>query len=465
MSSGTEDVRHSQHSVYNATGQARPTHLLEDLVPASLENGWHVARNLRKPLNHLELLRGKEDLAVKLNLHNLLTPKEQFDANFELLREHQARRLTTDRVVQALGRQTGLDTPLVAKWLREYATITHAEFHPTDVCNLSCVECSYGHDDPELKPPPIQFLFHAIDRISQFRPRSIVIIGGGEPTLYKNSGRSFGDVIEELVRTNPGVSLAVVTNGTHRPPGDWVRHIKWIRLSLDASTPETYDSFRGQALFDRVLQNLIRYLETDIPQVGVSFLFAKQNVKEYADVARLVFDLVQKHNPEAIARVNIQYRPLRRDPYRYSEAFEEAVSSSDIERAVQEVRALADSSEQMHSFLRNQTNVTAILGGNSHPPHTFARCYYSQVFHIFRANGDLRPCFIRVHEPEFILGNILRDSPETIALNTLFVGARRLSHCDEHGCRQCHVNYTFEQGLAGTIQPSTSLPVLQDPMF
>ena len=106
-----------------------------------------------------------------------------------------------------------------------------------------------------------------------------------------------------------------------------------------------------------------------------------------------------------------------------------------------------------------------MLGGNTHPPHEFSRCYYSQTFRIVRANGDLRPCFIRVIEPDFKLGNIITDSLEAIALNTLYIGARRKPHCDSLGCCQCHVNYTFEQGLKGSLKPSTSPEVQQDPMY
>ncbi len=91
--------------------------------------------------------------------------------------------------------------------------------------------------------------------------------------------------------------------------------------------------------------------------------------------------------------------------------------------------------------------------------------YYSQTFKIIRANGDLRPCFIRVAEPDFVLGNIIADDLPTIALNTLYVGACRHPYCDARGCRQCHVNYIFEQGLKGVLKPSISPEVLADPMF
>ncbi len=199
--------------------------------------------------------------------------------------------------------------------------------------------------------------------------------------------------------------------------------------------------------------------------VGISFLFARSNVHEYAEVANFIYNLVKQEKPQHLHKVNIQYRPLRHDPHDYHKPFNDAVNAKQIDTAVREVRQLADSSVEMHAFLRDQTNVTAILGGNSHPPHEFSRCYYSETFKIVRANGDLRPCFIRVVEPDFILGNIMRDSLETIALNTLYISAKRKAHCNSHGCRQCHVNYVFEQGLQGSLLPSTSPTVLVDPMY
>jgi sulfatase maturation enzyme AslB (radical SAM superfamily) len=272
-------------------------------------------------------------------------------------------------------------------------------------------------------------------------------------------------VVDEIRVTNPGIRLGLVTNGTYKPPGDWPDRFSWIRLSLDASTTDTYTAFRGKPMFDRVVANYLDYLDHPVRYVGVSFLFARSNVHDYAALARFIFDLVKSEKPQALPKVNIQYRPLRRDPRHHDRLFTEAVTLEQIRSTVGEIRELADSSRAMKVFLRQQTNITAILGGNLHPPHEFSRCFYSQLFRIVRANGELRPCFIRVSEPDFVLGNIQTDPLETIALNSLYVGARRKPHCDPHGCRQCHVNYTFEQGLKGNLRPSTSPEVLADPMF
>lgn len=454
-------------SVYDARISLSPvaSHPLSGLTPGDTDHGWHVSRNLRKPLNHLDFLREKEMITTRLNLHNVHSSAELFDPNYDILARHQSRDISTEDAISHFAAQCRLSVNELTAQLRDYATIRHMEFHPTDVCNLACRGCTYGHDDPELKPLPINFPFHEIQKIAQLQPRSLVLIGGGEPTLYKDGIHRFPEMVQEVVRTNPDIQLALVTNGTHRPPGDWPDRFAWIRVSLDAASASTYENFRRKPMFDRVVKNFLSYLDHDVPYVGVSFLFARTNVHDYAAVARFIYDLVKRENPDALRKVNIQYRPLRRDPYHYDRPFTESILPEQIAAAVEEVRQLADSSPEMSTFLRDQTNVTGILGGNSHPPHEFSRCYYSQTFCIVRASGELRPCFIRVAEPDFVLGNIQSDPLEVIALNTLYVAARRKPHCDAHGCRQCHVNYTFEQGLNGTLLPSTSPAVQSDPMF
>jgi sulfatase maturation enzyme AslB (radical SAM superfamily) len=465
-------LQQEQFSVYNnlITKVQSVDNPLGDLLPGDYEHGWHVARNLTKPLNHLDFLRRKEEIAIELNLHSTLTPPFWFNANYAALKRHQACKVSTTDLIKHLTDQLHrsgkpLSEADIAGGLREYATIRHMEFHPSDVCNLTCCDCTYGHNDPERKPPPINFPFQEIRKIAQMKPRSMVIIGGGEPTLYRSGNYRFQEMVEKICVTNPGIRIALVTNGTYKPPGDWPNRFSWIRLSLDAATAETYSVFRGKPMFDHVIRNFMSYLDCAVRYVGISFLFARSNIHDYAAVARFIFELVKKEKPHELHKVNIQYRPLRRDPYRYDEPFTQAVTDEQIQRAISEIRELARSSQEMKAFLRNQTNITAILGGNAHPSHEFSRCYYSQTFRIVRANGDLRPCFIRVSEPDFVLGNIRTDSLETIALNTLYIGARRKPQCDQYGCRQCHVNYTFERGLNGDLKPSTSPRVLADPMF
>ena len=233
--------KQDQFSIYNANVNSLKESPLGFLVPENDETGWHVARNLIKPLNHLDFLKRKEEIAIELNLHNRFTSSLLFNLNYDILAKHQARKISTADVIKNLAfqlHQAGkpLSESNIADKLRQYATIRHMEFHPSDVCNLTCCGCTYGHDDPKRKPPPVNFPFQEINKIAQMKPMSMVIIGGGEPGLYRSGNYRFQEMFEEICTTNPGIALALVTNGTYKPRGDWPNRFNWIRLSLDAAT-------------------------------------------------------------------------------------------------------------------------------------------------------------------------------------------------------------------------------------
>lgn len=379
------------------------------------ETGWGVARNPHKILNHLDFIRQQEAIA------------------------------------QAPTEQT----------LRQYAAVRHLEFHPADVCALACQGCTYGFDRKLL--PPRYYPMEGVDRLAQLRPGSMLIVGGGEPTLYNSGAARFPQLIEEIDYQMPGIVLALVTNGVYRPPGNWPERLAWLRVSLDAATPQTYYRLKGVHAFGRVLDNFLDYLDMDIPYVGIGFVFSKANVREYAPVARLIFDFVRRERPDCLPRVNIQYRPLR-DDY-FPAGFPLAVDEQDIRGVVDDLEELAGESPEMEAFLRDQTNARAILAGNIHTPQEFGRCYYAEVFKIVRANGDVRPCCIRVLEPDLWLGNILTDSLESIACRTMVVADRSLPFCSPRYCRMGGLNRLVERGLRGEIQPPISPQVVADPMF
>ncbi|MFX0095620.1 MAG: radical SAM protein [Candidatus Hodarchaeota archaeon] len=433
--------------------------------------GWNAQRNLLKGLNHLNLLRRKEEIAERLLLHNTKTLTSVFERNYQLLADHQRKQVTTKWTIEQISKEASLSNEEVTALLLDYISLGHLEFHPSDICNLRCKGCTYGHDTSELKPDRICFPFNKLENLAFFRPKSILLSGGGEPTLYSdsNSGEryNFKDLVLRIKELMPNVRLALVTNGTHFvPESDWIRHLDWIRVSIDAATPETYGKFRGKKeFFDRVIDNLLTYLNFPIKYVGASFLYSQANISEYVAFAKKLYELVSDKAPQHLHKFNLQYRPLRKDPKDEKRDFPEQITEKQIMRVVSAIIQFADSSPDVEKFLRDQTNIEAVLGGNSHPPHDFSRCFYSQVFHIVRANGEIRPCFIRVTEPDFKMGNVLKYNPKEISLNSLYIAARRKKYCDPYGCRQCHVNYLLEAGLNGKIKPSKMPAVANDAFF
>lgn len=456
------DSATSRSSIYNPYRSKFPG--LEFLVDDDTK-GFRARRNLFKSLNHLELLRAKEKIAEQLGAHSTKSDPELFEKNYAILESHQRRTISTDKAIEQIAANAGLSKGDAETLLNEHFPIGHMEFHPSDICNLSCQGCTYGQGVEGLQPPQIVFPFEHLDKLVALNPRSLLLSGGGEPILYKDNGHNIGDLIERIHELIPDTLIALITNGTFVPEGNWTEHLKWVRASIDAATPETYQAFRGKPFFDRVTRNLLRYLGQSISAVEGTFLYSKANIGEYVEFVRYFYDKAKEEQPNNLSRLNLSYRPLRQNPNDTGREFPEAITVEDIRRTVGKIVEYAKESHEVEQFLREQTNVEAVLGGNLQPPMPFDRCYYAQIFHIVRANGDIRPCFVRVLEPDFVLGNITTDPISAISLNVLYIGARRKQYCDSEGCRQAHCNSVLEQGLTGEIKPPTSPAVAKDPFF
>ncbi|MEK6959399.1 MAG: radical SAM protein [archaeon] len=448
-------------SVYNRVLTNTPNHPLSAL-DGTYETGWKSSRNLTKVLNHLDFIKEKLSIAEELGLDK---HSDNYDEKYLILMQHMSKNISTEMAIDKICSISKIKKTDAVKLLRKYATISHAEFHPTDLCNSRCKGCTYGHDLDSTRPKPLHFPFKHIKDITDYNLKSMVIVGGGEPTLYSESGHDFDDLIKEIRRCMPNVKLSLKTNGTFLPKGDWAKEFEYVRVSIDAATPETYKKYRGIDMFDKAIANYLEYLKMNVKYVGASFLFNKDNIHESVEIARMLRNKVLQKCPENIKKVNIQYRPLRRDPKDFKNPLSLAVTQEQIDVESKKLSKVLAEDKEFSKFLSEQTNITAIIGGNRHVRHDFSRCLYSQIFHIFRANGEISPCFVRVLEPDFSLGSITQDTLESVALNSLCLASARKRYCDSDGCRQCHVNYVIEKGLRGELVPSKSQDVRNDPMF
>lgn len=355
-----------------------------------------------------------------------------------------------------------LPEPGASELAMQYLAVPFLAIHPTDLCNLSCIGCVWGQDVSPL--PNVRFPIGELHRLLWLAPKAVLISGGGEPTIYKDGRATIKDFVSELYRLFPGLKTAMITNGTFKPEGNWPDKLDWIRVSIDAATPETYLDFRRRPTFSNVLKNYLAYLDHDIEQVGVGFLYSNKNIFEYAAVAKLIYELVQREKPEHLSKVNIQYRALHRDPPATSNP--DAINDEEINQTVDKIVELAKSSPKMEQFLREQTNVVKVLKGNTHPIESFSHCYYMEARTIVRANGDLRPCCVAGSEPELNLGNIISDPLIAIAKQSYRIAnLRGPSYCSPEGCRWAGLNHLVEKARAGQIFPSNDEDVSSNLMY
>jgi MoaA/NifB/PqqE/SkfB family radical SAM enzyme len=144
----------------------------------------------------------------------------------------------------------------------------------TNVCNLHCSYCL--RDEDALYHTPANFLpVDLFARIARDARDAMgvehIMFTGGEPTLHRQ--------FAEIVATVAGLSLtcSFVTNGWHfervwpilAGHRDTVTHVSF---SLDGTTPESHDGWRGKGSFERVVRAFSRCWASAFPfnvKVGI----------------------------------------------------------------------------------------------------------------------------------------------------------------------------------------------------
>ena len=149
---------------------------------------------------------------------------------------------------------------------------------------------SFGHDNPKrmIEYPKI---IEILNDCANMGVRAIQLTGGGEPSVHPR----FVDVCDAVL--DRGLDLGLVTNGVVMKPGalEALIRAKWVRVSIDAGTPETYTLVRrvGRGMWRQAWRNIESLTQArdqhDARElfVGVGFVTTKDNFKEVAQCAKL----------------------------------------------------------------------------------------------------------------------------------------------------------------------------------
>jgi tRNA A37 methylthiotransferase MiaB len=163
-------------------------------------------------------IQAKHDFAAKLGQEALLPLVLQY--------------VTWQRAVRK-----AMETGNVSPPMPEFAP-TSINLDLTTACNYACDHCI----DFDTLNQPAKYEHDALlasleDNIKRGL-RSVILIGGGEPTLYPR----FGEVVRFLKERS--VQVAIVSNGSRNGKIHEIANVlserDWVRLSLDSGTDETF---------------------------------------------------------------------------------------------------------------------------------------------------------------------------------------------------------------------------------
>ena len=165
----------------------------------------------------------------------------------------------------------------------------YAEFSPSGACNHRCVYC--GLDFMQYKPSfhDPEIISKRIAEMGRLGLKSIMFAGEGEPFLHP--------AMPQIANSTKaaGVDVAFTTNAalfTKEKCDACLKSVTWLKVSINAGTPETYAKIHGTRPddFNRVLENMAYAAELKRKKklscaLGMQLVLLPDNVGEAATLA------------------------------------------------------------------------------------------------------------------------------------------------------------------------------------
>ena len=251
-------------------------------------------------------------------------------------------------------------------------------------CNNKCKHCFFGTN--EKFSPVLMDTIRAkqlIDELNNLGVKGIELSGGGEPTTHPN--------IKEIVTYayKLGMDIGIVTNGCLLEQLEECYHMfTFIRVSIDAATPETYKKVHGVDCFHKVVENLKRVVKSgNGDKLGVGYLITGTNNCDIIPAAQFFKEIGCRF---------LQYRPAS-----LKESFPDIIWQ-ESKHLVEEAVKYAD-----HTF---QIVDAGIKWEHIFAERQYTKCTTSCLVAVVKANGDVPICVLKRNDEAMCLGNIYENT-------------------------------------------------------
>ena len=168
-------------------------------------------------------------------------------------------------------------------WQRSSSSPFVVELEHTTKCNLACPECISGS---LLHQEHIESgrLRNLTNELIAAGVKGVILIGGGEPMMHPD--------IDWVIQTlgEAGVHIGITTNGLYLKKHLEItsRYAKWVRVSMDAGSSETFRKLRpsrhGKSLFDATIDNMRAFAQAKQGRLGYSFMVYSQGDHGFKDI-------------------------------------------------------------------------------------------------------------------------------------------------------------------------------------
>jgi MoaA/NifB/PqqE/SkfB family radical SAM enzyme len=339
---------------------------------------------------------------------------------------------------------------------------------PTNTCNLTCVTCMRNIWQEEPGWMSTQTFERICESIESFaKPPTIFFDGFGEPLAHPN-------IISMVEKASAhGASVEMITNGILLDESISARllraglHTLWV--SLDGTSPESYQDIRLGGYFNQVLNNLqvfhrLRSSENGSDtQLGISFVAMQRNIGDLPGVLHLAGEL-------RAAKVKVTNLLAHTADMHAENLYNQ---TQDEGRLLPELElARMDLDEATLQLFRKliHTGVQISISGDTSQPIIRTCPFLEKASMSIRWDGAVSPCPGLMHSHEsylgdrtrrshaYAVGNINETGLKEIWLQAEYIKLReRLQQFDYSPCVQCNTCEMSEQNLEdcfGNRQPA-----------
>ncbi|MGC9324358.1 MAG: radical SAM protein [Desulfomonilia bacterium] len=270
----------------------------------------------------------------------------------------------------------------------------------TTACNFSCPHCVDSRMLNTGDYLDLDSIKRSIETLQDNGLLSVILIGGGEPTLHKN--------FEEIVRfiSQLGLQIGIATNGSRLEKvasvADVLREGDWLRLSLDAASESTFFKShrpRGRVTLEKILNDAMEIKKANSAlSLGYSFVIVWKGI--FVNGYELNENVQEMHEAVRLARDHlfdyISYKPclLRLEGSQKESLFtrpDEEREAMIIEEIVQNLEKAKNEASDGVKILES-VNLAAMIDRTVHELKVQPQVCHSQFFRTVLAPSGIFHC-------------------------------------------------------------------------
>lgn len=332
----------------------------------------------------------------------------------------------------------------------------------TTACNFACDHCV----DKDILNTRTKYkheaLLDSIRLMAEKGLRSVIIIGGGEPTVYPK----FGETVRLM--KSLGLQVSVVSNGSrlHRIAeiADCLDANDWVRLSLDSGSDEVFQAMhkpKQEITLDQICEKIpeIKKINSKF-KIGFSFIVTWKgaSINDESIIENIHEMMVAAERAKKYGFDYIAYKPfLTRAAANNAEVMDLREIESHLDEIIARIRSQINEARQIEddNFKIYETTNLKVLENRSYKSYTNQpKTCHMQFFRQILSPLGMYNCPVYRNQSHGRLGGneayaSLENFNETRARTaSLIKNFNATEQCKEVTCLYNHVNWWIEDLIA-----------------